>query len=161
MCWNSQRLCSYEKQNIFYTLKKKKCSSCCLDLAGAIFKASPLGGSSGPRGTEALCGWVPPPPPRPAPESGTWARAPSRGPEVGVSTKPGIQAERRLQLHPTPVARGVGARFAGGTPRCGLGGLFSLRPRSPPTVISRPRDRPRVLRGPPVWAERSPSSRSV
>lgn len=151
----------YEKQNIFYTLKKKKnVPSCCLVLAGAIFKALPLGGSSGTRGTEALCGWVHPP--SPSPRVGDLGSCAVPGPRGWcLDTKPGIQAERRLQLHPTPVARGFGARFAGGTPRCGLGGLFSLRPRSPPTLIFRPQDRPRVLRGPPVWAERSPSSRSV
>ena len=160
MCWNSQRLCSLREAKHFLHIKKKNVPSCCLVLAGAIFKALPLGGSSGTRGTEALRGWVPPP--SPSPRVGDLGSCAVPGPRGWcLDTKPGIQAERRLQLHPTPVARGFGARFAGGTPRCGLGGLFSLRPRSPPTLIFRPQDRPRVLRGPPVWAERSPSSRFV
>lgn len=87
MCWNSQRLCSLREAKHFLHIKKKKnVPSCCLDLAGAIFKALPLGGSSGPRGTEALCCWVLPlTPPQ------------SRGP--GLARRP--EAARLVSGHQT------------------------------------------------------------
>ena len=76
----------YEKQNIFYTLKKKK--KMFLPVAwfspGLFLKPCLWVGAPGPAGRRrSAAGYTPL---HPAPESGTWALAPSRGPEVGVWT---------------------------------------------------------------------------
>lgn len=147
------------RSKTFLHIKKKEeegeetVPSCCLDLAGAIFKALSWVGAAGLAG-QARCGLVRGPenqlpglalrpsaagsPRHPDARSlDTWGSRPS-------TTAPGLDS--------LPVTRSVGAGFMEECQR--LRGRRALSPElpSPQTLLSLPRCRPLVLQVPGVWA---------
>lgn len=57
VCWNLQRLCSLREAKHFLHIKKRNVPSCCLDLAGAIFKALSWVGAPGLAGQRSAAAW--------------------------------------------------------------------------------------------------------
>lgn len=140
----------YKKQKHFLHIKKKKnVPSCCLDLAGAIFKASPWVGAPGLAGRRRSAAAA-----APENQGPGLARRPNAPRLVSEHQDPG-RAPAAPRRNCTPVTRGVGAQFAERSQRLRAGRALLPAPQSPPNS-SHVSEIGRASCKSPSWAEWSP-----
>ncbi|XP_047615464.1 transcription initiation factor TFIID subunit 4-like [Phacochoerus africanus] len=150
VCWNLQRLRSLQEAKTFFTHQKKKnVPSCCLDLAGAIFKASPWVGAPGLAGRRRSAAAA-----APENQGPGLARRPNAPRLVSEHQDPG-RAPAAPRRNCTPVTRGVGAQFAERSQRLRAGRALLPAPQSPPNS-SHVSEIGRASSKSPSWAELSP-----